>query len=152
MIGIRRATPDFLEALTELFHEYRVFYGQDSKRKDCKKFVKQRLQLNDSVIFIGTYEGKAVGFTQLYPSFSTVSLRPLLILNDLYVHPDYRKKGIATALLEEAKTHCMFEKNKGLALETAIDNPAQKLYESLGWKKDQAMFHYFWTNPEVKNK
>ncbi len=148
MIGIRRATPDFLKVLTELLHEYRLFYGQDSNKKDCKRFLKERFQKNDSVIFIGTYEGKPVGFTQLYPSFSTVSLKPLLILNDLFVHPDYRNKGVAKALLEEAKTHCIFEKNKGLSLETALDNPAQKLYESLGWIKDEEMLHYFWTNPE----
>lgn len=148
MIGIRRATPDFLKELTELLHEYRLFYGQDSNKKDCKRFLKERFQKKDSVIFIGTYEGKPVGFTQLYSSFSTVSLKPLLILNDLFVHPDYRNKGVAKALLEEAKTHCIFEKNKGLALETALDNPAQKLYESLGWIKDEEMLHYFWTNPE----
>ncbi|HAI44518.1 MAG TPA: GNAT family N-acetyltransferase, partial [Maribacter sp.] len=33
---------------------------------------------------------------------------------------------------------------KGLALETAIDNPAQKLYEKLDWEKDSHCFHYFW--------
>ena len=151
MIGIRRATPDFLDALTELFHKYRVFYKQDSRKKDCKKFLKRRLQLNDSVIFLGTYAGKPVGFMQLYPSFSSVSLQPLLILNDLFVHPDFRNKGIASALLEEAKTHCIFENNKGLVLETATDNPAQKLYESQGWELDQSMLHYFWKNPKSKS-
>ncbi len=72
-------------------------------------------------------------------------MKPILILNDLFVHNEHRKKGIGEALLERAKAYCKENQYKGLALETAIDNPAQSLYERLGWPKDMHCFHYFWT-------
>ena len=84
------------------------------------------------------------GFTQLYSSYSTVSLRPIFILNDLYVYNEFRKKGIGEVLLNGAKDYCIFSDYKGLALETAINNPAQKLYERLGWKKNTSSLYYFW--------
>jgi len=73
-------------------------------------------------------------------------MQAIYVLNDLYVLPDYRKKRIGEALLNEAKEYCSAMGYKGLALETAIDNPAQKLYERLGWEKDVHCFHYFWSS------
>jgi len=89
--------------------------------------------------------GKAVGFSQLYTTFSSVSLKPVYILNDLYVESSQRKTGIGEALLNREKTFCIENGYKGIMLETAIDNPAQKLYEKLGWQKDMHCFHYFWS-------
>ncbi|GEQ86678.1 hypothetical protein ULMS_21860 [Patiriisocius marinistellae] len=66
------------------------------------------------------------------------------ILNDLFVAENFRKKGVAEALLSRAKEFTISNNSKGLTLETAIDNPAQKLYERMGWKKDTAVFHYTW--------
>ena len=91
-------------------------------------------------------QNNSIGFTQLYPTFSSVSMRPFYILNDLFVLPEIRNTGIGAALLSKAKDLCKKENNKGLALETAIDNPAQKLYERLGWERDSNFHHYFWAN------
>ncbi len=147
MIKIRQATPAHLEKLVPLFNEYRIFYEQNSDTKKAKSFLQDRMDNNESVIFLA-FEGEiAVGFTQLYPSFSSVSLQPVFILNDLYVKVKFRKKGIGEALLNYAKNFCREKGSKGLALETAKDNPARNLYERLGWKKDVQTFHYFWRVP-----
>ncbi len=63
----------------------------------------------------------------------------------MYVRLEYRNLGVAKELLEHAKKHCFKRGFKGLALETAVDNPAQELYEKLGWKKDSGYLHYFWS-------
>jgi len=98
------------------------------------------------VIFIALdEEGKGLGFTQLYPSFSSVSMQRVYILNDLFVSQSARGKGIGEALLQRAKEFAIETSSKGLTLETAIDNPAQHLYERLDWKKDTEVFHYTWT-------
>ena len=76
-------------------------------------------------------------------------MQPSFILNDLYVAPESRKKGTGEALLNHAKSYCRASGFKGLSLETAVDNPAQKLYEKLGWEKDEAYFHYFWKNTAI---
>lgn len=134
-----------LEQLVPLFDQYRVFYKQASDLKSAKDFLRNRFQNKDSIIFFALSDGIPVGFTQLYFTFSSVSLQPTLILNDLYVHPDYRGQGVGALLLKSAQHFCAENEFKGLALETAIDNPAQKLYEKMGWEKDSDCFHYFWS-------
>ena len=145
MIRIIEAGRDQLDEVAALFDAYRVFYKQPPDLKRAKEFIGQRISEQDSRIFLAYWEDQPAGFTQLFPSFSSVSAQPLYILNDLYVAENARNNGIASALLEHAKQICLEEGRKGLALETAADNPAQVLYERLGWKKDTTCFHYFWT-------
>lgn len=134
-----------LELLIPLFDGYRVFYKQVSNLEAARVFLTERFQENDSVIFLALASGGTrLGFTQLYPSFSSVSMQRTYILNDLYVTSEARKKGIGEALMEAAKQFVITEGSKGLTLETAIDNPAQKLYKRLGWKKDTEVNHYTW--------
>tara|TARA_R110002124_G_scaffold227889_1_gene393115 strand:- start:10900 stop:11340 length:441 start_codon:yes stop_codon:yes gene_type:complete len=142
---IIRATTDNLDILVPLFDGYRVFYNQKSNPEAARKFLNERFQKEDSVIFLATAsDSLGLGFTQLYPSFSSVSMQRTYILNDLFVSSEARKKGIGEALMERAKLFAKNEGSKGLTLETAIDNPAQKLYERLGWKKDTHVNHYTW--------
>lgn len=145
MSTVYRAGPEHLSQLAPLFDNYRVFYDQQSDIASAEKFLRDRMANNEAMVFIAEIDGKMVGFTQLYTSFSSVSLLPIYILNDLYVDEEHRKKGIGEALLNRAKRLCKENGFKGLALETAIGNPAQKLYEKLGWVKDSACFHYFWS-------
>ena len=109
-------------------------------------FLQRRVEKNESVIFMAIEEEIAVGFVQLYPTFSSVTMEKFYILNDLFVTTTHRKKGIGGRLLIQAQKFAVDFKLKGLALETAKDNPAQKLYERLGWDKDTDFYHYFWTN------
>tara|TARA_R100000935_G_scaffold57523_1_gene91651 strand:- start:14118 stop:14558 length:441 start_codon:yes stop_codon:yes gene_type:complete len=139
------ASESHLAKLTLLFDSYRVFYKQSSDLVRAEKFLSERFQKNDSVLFMAvSEEGEAMGFTQLYPSFSSVSTQPTYILNDLFVAAKHRKKGVGEALLERAKQFAINDGAKGITLETDHDNPAQKLYERLGWKKDTKIFHYTW--------
>ena len=134
-----------LEQLIPLFDGYRVFYKQDSNLQAARKFLNERFKENDSVIFLATASGgTGLGFTQLYPSFSSVSMQRTYILNDLYVTSEARKKGVGEALMEAAKQFAIASGSKGLTLETDIDNPAQNLYKKLGWKKDTDVNHYTW--------
>lgn len=137
--------PEHLETLIPLFNGYRVFYKQPSSVAAAKAFLAERLDKKDSVIFLAINDaGHGLGFTQLYPSFSSVSMQRTYILNDLFVAPNARKQGVGEALMEHAKAFALNENAKGLTLETEIDNPAQFLYERLGWKKDLDVFHYTW--------
>ncbi len=145
MIEITRATQAHITILTPLFDAYRVFYKQESDLTAAQNFLEERFRKKESVVFIAFVNDEAVGFTQLYTTFSSVSLQSYYIVNDLYVYPSQRQKGIGEALLNQVKEFCREKGYKGLALETAIDNPAQKLYEKLDWKKDSNTFNYFWT-------
>ena len=143
-----KATKTNLNQLIPLFNGYRTFYNQPSDLERARTFLSERFEKEDSVIFMAiSAEGEAMGLTQLYPSFSSVSTQRIYILNDLFVSVKHRKKGVGEALLEHAKQFAISEGAKGITLETDIENPAQTLYERLGWKKDTEVFHYTW---EVK--
>ncbi|WP_297691740.1 GNAT family N-acetyltransferase [uncultured Eudoraea sp.] len=144
MIHIVQAKEEHIPILIPLLDKYRVFYGQISDEQAAERFLESRMKNKDSVIFLAIYKGSPAGFTQLYPSFSSVSLKPIFILNDLYVYHEFRNKGIGEVLLNHAQEYCKLLEYKGLALETAINNPAQKLYERLGWNKNNTSIHYFW--------
>ena len=141
---IIQAHIEHLEDLTPLFNAYRVFYKQESDLISAKSFLKARIQNNESIIYLAYINDEAVGFTQLYPLFSSVSMKPLYLLNDLYVKSSHRNQGIGEALINKAKLLCEIQNNKGLALQTGTDNPAQKLYERLGFVKDHDLY-YYWT-------
>ena len=145
MIRVVRASKEHLEEIVPLFDQYRLFYKQDSDLNGARVFLTDRFNKNESVIFLAYFKGNPVGFTQLFPMFSSVSMQRSYILNDLYVTPSYRGKKIGEALLNKAKELCIANNAKGLSLETGIHNPAQKLYEKLHWEKNLDCFHYFWT-------
>ncbi len=146
-VNIVRALKSDIPILVPLFDQYRVFYGQSSDFAAAEKFLEKRFKNQESVVFLAYMGSQAVGFTQLFTTFSSVSMQSFYILNDLYVTPEYRGLGIGKALLYKAQEECVAKGYKGLALETASDNPAQQLYNRLGWKKDSQFFHYFWSAP-----
>ncbi|MBE4907802.1 GNAT family N-acetyltransferase [Bacillus luteolus] len=145
---IKRASVEDVHLVAPLFNEYRVFYDQASDEEGAGEYIKTRLTNNESVIFLACNEDKteSYGFTQLYPSFSSVSMKKVWILNDLFVASSARRNGIAKELMLAAHEFGKDTKAKGISLETAPDNHgAQQLYESLGYKKDEEYFHYFLT-------
>ena len=147
-VEVIRATSDNLEVLVPLFDGYRQFYKQASDLEGARRFLKAHFEENTSVIFLAFYKDEqgqhqACGFTQLYPSFSSVSMKRLWILNDLFVAPGTRKLGVGTALLERARQFAIETHAKGLSLTTAVDNyTAQSVYEAHGWKRDQEFYAY----------
>lgn len=135
-IKIKRATVDDVSKVAPLFDAYRRFYKQTSDIEAAAMFLNERLQKIESVIFIAFDNDNAVGFTQLYPIFSSVSMRRTWLLNDLYVSADARTKGAGTLLLDAAKKLGEETNSKWLLLETANDNfTAQKVYEKNNWQK-----------------
>lgn len=144
MIHIRRATPADLDELAVLFDQYRMFYEQPTDRAAARRFIADRMARDESVVLIAeTSTGELAGFTQLFPSFSSVSVAPVFILNDLFVAPSQRRGGVGRALLRAAADFAEASGAIRLSLATAIDNrPAQALYESLGWVRN-TQFHQY---------
>jgi GNAT superfamily N-acetyltransferase len=142
---IIRASFEHLDTLSVLFDGYRQFYRQPPDVEAARAFLQARLANEESVIFLASGEPGGMGFTQLYPTFSSVSMKRLWILNDLFVAPHARKLGVGEALLERARTFAGETGAKGLMLETAVDNlTAQRLYERLGWERETEFYMYNW--------
>jgi len=142
MIQIGRAAVQDISALADLFDLYRIFYHQPSDIAAANKFLKARMERQESVIFVAEQQNRMIGFTQLYPIFSSVSLQKAWLLNDLYVHASVRNQGVAALLLEAAKQHGIETNSKYLLLETQKDNfTAQSVYEKNGWTKTSDYFY-----------
>ena len=143
-VSIVRARLAHLELLVPLFDGYRRFYKQGMNMAGARRFLRERLRRDESMIFLALDGRKPVGFVQLYPSFDSVTMRRVWILYDLFVTATARKRGVAKMLMERARRFAIETKAKGLILETAIGNvAAQKLYERLGWKRDMAFHRYY---------
>jgi GNAT superfamily N-acetyltransferase len=146
VILIKRAGLEDMDAAAPLFDAYRQFYAQRSDVAEARAFLDERLRRGESVVFLAVAdgsEGRAVGFMQLYPSFTSVSLGRLWILNDLFVDPGVRRGGVGRRLLERARDWAVETQAKGLVLATGVTNrTAQSLYESCGWTRDDEFHRY----------
>lgn len=135
---IRRIFEKDAELVIDLFNQYRIFYKKESDLSLARNFINDRLSNNESVIFVVLDAEVPIGFTQLYPKYSSGQAQKNWILNDLFVTPPHRGIGVGTMLIEAAM---QFAKESGanfVQLETASDNyKAQSLYEFIGFAKQQ---------------
>ena len=143
LISTRQASISDLDAIAPLFDAYRQFYGKMTDLGAAHTFLSNRLKQDESVIFLAFQDELAIGFTQLYPTFSSVSMAPVYVLNDLYVSSAGRGQGVGTQLLSAAAS---FAKSAGavrLNLNTDVQNTiAESVYEAAGWVRDQHYYMY----------
>lgn len=148
---VTRATAQHLDALVPLFDSYRQFYRKPSDPTGARRFLADRFDADDSVIFVASLpdsDGLA-GFTQLYPFFSSVRMRRLWVLNDLFVAESARRRGVAGVLMEAARVFAASTGAAGVELATERTNTsAQALYDDLGYERDDAFWHYSLTLDE----
>ena len=143
-VSVRKATIDDLKQLSVLFDGYRIYYKQPSDIPKAEAFMLQRLTRGDSTIFVAHDGNTLLGFTQLYPIFSSVNARASLLLNDLFVSSDARRMGVARALMNHATDFAKGQDACWLMLQTErINEKAQGLYESLGYKRDEDCYYYY---------
>lgn len=143
---IIKATLEHLDLLTPLFVKYREFYGQLAYPDSSRSFLHKRLERGESVIYLALPEDdntRLLGFCQLYPSFSSLSLKRVWILNDIYVAEDSRRMLVADRLMREAKLMAKQTNAVRLRVATSKDNEAaHKTYESMGFKVDTEFTSY----------
>jgi len=144
MTKIIRAEIEHIDELAELFNSYRVFYEQDSNVELARNFIKSRMENKESTIFVSqNSDEELIGFVQLYSSFCSVYVCPILILYDLFVKTEARGNGHGRALMDKATEFAKSEGYDRLELSTATDNfIGQSLYESLGYERDNDFYHY----------
>lgn len=143
-LRILRAGASDVGTVAPLFDSYRVFYGRESDAQSALDFLRDRFEHSESVIFYAATADAAAGFVQLYPLFSSVALRRLYVLNDLYVMPAYRRAGIARALLSRVADFARAAGACSIVLQTGSDNAAaQALYRSAGYDEERTFrsFH-----------
>lgn len=141
---VRRATIQDLDRLVPLFDGYRQFYRQQPDLLIARQFLADRLVRSEAVVLIAEDRDEAaIGFVQLFPTFSSILAAPIYLLSDLFVTPAARRRGVGTQLLNAAAEIARAAGAVRLELSTAITNlPAQRLYDALGWKRDEEFYVY----------
>jgi ribosomal protein S18 acetylase RimI-like enzyme len=152
---IIRAGAEHLDLVAPLFDAYRQFYRQPADLSAARRYIEQRLTNHDAVIFLAVRQGRGgpegLGFVQLYPSLASIPMKPIWILYDLFVAPAARKLGVGRGLMERATHHARETGADSIILETAFDNEAaQRLYEQLGYKRDDVFYRYALSLSEVR--
>ena len=139
-----RADASHIDIIAPLFDAYRVFYRQPTNLPQSRDFIAERIARDESVIFIAVdSDGAALGFVQMFPTFSSIDAHRTWLLGDLFTTPDARGKGVGTLLMNTARDFARLSGAKGMTLETATDNfSAQRLYESLGYVRDGGYYTY----------
>lgn len=145
-MNYRKATPKDLDRLSELFDAYRMFYRKTTDILGAKTFLKERISNKDSELFVAeSADNKLVGFVQLYPLFSSTRMKKFWLLNDLFVHPESRSKGVSIGLIDKAKELVLESKACGMFLETEKSNLiGNKLYPKTGFELNTACNFYEW--------
>ena len=140
---VRRLDASEADLAAPLFALYREFYGVPYDEAVARDFLRARLERDESVVLLAELTGEPVGFTQLYPGFSSVRVAPVWVLNDLYVVEPARGSGAAPALMQEAERLARLAGAVRLQLETAQDNTrAQRLYAREGYSVEDGYLHY----------
>lgn len=146
--SIRQATIFDIEVIAPLFDAYRQFYGRETDIPAATAFLSARFNHSESTMFIAFEDHSPIGFCQLYPNFSSVSLARTFVLNDLFVLEHARRKGVATKLMASAIEFANASGAVRLSLSTAADNEnAQALYRFVGWKRDEQFLVYHFAVP-----
>lgn len=144
---IRKATLQDIGQLSELFDQYRIFYQKEPDLPAAEQFLTERIENRDSEIFVAESEGEILGFVQLYPIFSSTKMKCYWLLNDLFVHENYRGKGFSKQLIEKAKEIAKSTNAGGILLETGKTNDiGNKLYPGCGFELYDEVNFYEWTN------
>ena len=131
---IAPATTDDLDDVLPLFAGYQRFYAGEARDDDHNRAFLERFvaPCEAGVLLLArdAAENTALGFANLYWTFSSVSAVEHALMNDLFVADAGRGKGVGHALIEAAAEAAREKGMTRLSWQTAVDNRrAQRLYE-----------------------
>ena len=140
---VREAWLSDVDDIAPLFNAYRMFYEQPSDLDGAKAWIRDNMALKRATLFVCQENDVLLGFTQLYPAFCSVEMKPFYVLYDVYVDPKSRQRGVASMLLRHAHAWAKTQGATRVDLETAHTNTtAQSVYEALGYALDSEFRKY----------
>lgn len=130
-------------AAAPLFAAYREFYGEPFDLEASREFLTRRVVRSESVLIMARDDGRCVGLVQVYPAFSSTTLAPIWILNDLFVDEAARGSGVVDQLLTTTADLALAAGCVSIELATQHSNTrAQAVYARHGYVVDEEFLHY----------
>ena len=144
MTRVVRGSLSDLELIAPMFDAYRMFYKRDSDLDGSRAYLQARLERSEATVFLALEDsGAALGFALCYCTFSSVAMKPLVILNDLFTLPLARGQGVGSVLIDACANFARLEGSLVLRLRTATENEtAQRVYDKAGFKRDDVYYTY----------
>jgi ribosomal protein S18 acetylase RimI-like enzyme len=143
-LTIRQATIQDLPKLVPIFDSYREYFGQQKDPAAVKQFLFEKFEHFESVVFIAQLQEEVVGFAQLYPVFSSLTLQRVWLLNDFFITEGFRGSGVGTRLFATVKEYTLLTKSKGIELSVEHTNKkAWAFWEKQGFQLDEDFRYYF---------
>ena len=143
-LTIRQATIQDLPKLVPIFDSYREYFGQQKDPAAVEQFLFEKFEHLESVIFIAQLQEEVVGFAQLYPVFSSLTLQRVWLLNDFFIAEEFRGSGVGTQLFAKVKEFTLLTKSKGIELSVEHSNKkAWAFWEKQGFQLDEDFRYYF---------
>jgi len=142
---IVKSTEDHLDQLVDVFEEYREFCGFERSKNETKVFLNKLIRYEESIIFIAidSETENVMGFVNLFPSYSSLALQKLWILNDLGVSSHFRGRGVSKALIHKVQEFAKETNAIRIELKTGISNTtAQSLYRKMKFTIDTDNVYY----------
>jgi len=135
MLNIRKATPDDIPLILEFIRELAEYERAPAEAVATPDDLRRDGFSGEPRFFveIAEWDGEPAGFALWFFNYSTWQGKPGLYLEDLFVRPRFRKKGIGKALLVHL-ARVAVEKGCGRYQWQVLDwnTPAVEFYESLG--------------------
>jgi ribosomal protein S18 acetylase RimI-like enzyme len=143
-VAIRPVTVVDADLVAPLFDAYRQFYGLMPDLPLARQYLSDRVSRDESVVLLAhAPDGPVLGFVQMYPTYSSLRAARTYVLYDLFVDPAARQRGVGRGLMQAAAAEAHRRGAVSLVLSTAKSNrAAQRLYESLGWVRDEEFYEY----------
>jgi GNAT superfamily N-acetyltransferase len=144
MPAIAPATEADLDDVLPLFAGYQRFYTGRAQPDDKNRAFLTRFVTGEAgrLLVARDEEGAAVGFANLYWTFTSTEAEEHVLLNDLFVAEAARGAGVGLALIEASRAVARERGSATLTWQTALDNrTAQRLYERTGADRS-AWFEY----------
>lgn len=143
-VTIRQATINDLPRIVPVFDSFREYFKQERNPEAAEKFLFEKFEHGESVIFIAEQQDEIVGYAQMYPVFSSLTLQRVWILNDFFIIEGHRQKGLGKQLLAAVKDFALLTKSKGVELSVEhTNNRAWEFYEKQGFTMDEEFRYYF---------
>lgn len=142
-LNIRQAVIQDLPNIVPIFDAYREYFGQQKNPEEAEKFLFEKFEHLESVIFIVEQKSDVIGFAQLYPVFSSLSLKRVWLLNDFFIKGEYRNRGVGKELFAKVREFSKLTKAKGIELSVEHSNQkAWQFWEGQGFKIEDEFRYY----------
>jgi len=137
LIEIERAATHDAADIAPLFDAYRSFFTGGNDLATSTRFLSERLEREECVLFVAREDGRAVGFIQLYPLWSSWYCRRIWFLSDLYVAENARRHGAGRLLIERVKAYAAETNASSVMVELPLREPHLRgFYARLGFHED----------------